>query len=232
MRIFLLTAGLFAGLLFSTSGAEQSSITKVNNNVATNNQGISVDPDFQQMMDSWPKGVATNGLICAIQIFRPAGAKELLPLCCVNVINTTTNWIKGYLDIPLQGLVEMELFDPLGNQVEKTAVGKGYDVWTDEQIERWINGRPRGGTAFRVSPLLYCKTNGRISFPEAFTLKKSGEYTLHLRMRLVQGDEDSLGQIHLQRIWLPEVVAKVQIRPEDIPLPDLPPNAQTNSLTK
>jgi hypothetical protein len=231
MRTALVVTSLFMGCFLAQSGDEQSAATNIGNNVDTNNYKVDYDTDFQRMLDSWPKGAVTNGLACALQLFRPSGGRDLLPLCSVNVVNTTTNWVKGYLNVPLQGLIYMELFDSQGKQVKKTTKGKEYVLWTDKQIEDWINGRPRE-LGFSIPPLLCNQANGSISFPEEFALTQPGEYSFHLRMRLVQNKKDASGRLFLQTTWLPEVIAKVQIRPEDIPPPDLPSNAQTNSLNK
>jgi hypothetical protein len=51
-------------------------------------------------------------------------------------------------------------------------------------------------------------------------------------MQLVDGKWDASKNLHLQPTWLPEVVAKVQIRPEDNPQPKTLPSVQTNAPAK
>jgi len=50
------------------------------------------------------------------------------------------------------------------------------------------------------------------SVSEAFAITASGEYELHLQMRLVQIGKDRFGTAHYPVTWLPEAVIKVQIR--------------------
>jgi len=53
-----------------------------------------------------------------------------------------------------------------------------------------------------------------------------------VQMPLIQRVGNDEANPELKIIWLPEVFAKVEIRPEDIPLENLPATNQTNSPAK
>ena len=113
------------------------------NNYETNNYNTVlygpraiVDPDMQGTVDSWFKGAKTNNIVCAIS-FAPVFEKGS-PIFYVNLINTTTNYIRGLLAIPIQNRANIGLMDSEKNVVPKTEAGKKYNVWTDQQIKDWF----------------------------------------------------------------------------------------------
>lgn len=178
---------------------------------------------------------STNGLACVLWVETawPLQNSQLLPACLVYVTNATTNRI-WWLFMPATNLFNIELFDSQGKSVEKTSLGKMFDLpLTQKRISDWYNDKHwqimRHGRAFEVYPSMRIQTRS-FSIPEAFEIKEAGEYTLHVQMRLIGNGPDSSG--HFPITWLPEAVAKVQIRPEDIPPENLLPNVQTNSSAK
>jgi hypothetical protein len=189
------------------------------------------DPDLQKMIDTWAKGAETNGIVCAID-FAPSSRKGS-PIFYVNLINETTNFIRGLLRIPFDGHANIELLDPKGKPAPKTDAGKKVGAWTDQQIKDWFENhrekpfaekKPKG-IADILFPLWPATISNGINLAQMFQLKQAGDYTLHFQMRVAQTKLNTSGEIELNIFWLPEVIAKVQVRPEDIP----PENVQTNS---
>ena len=169
------------------------------------------------------------------------------PICYVDGWGTYTNTIewKGFLWMPPTNLCRLKLFDSKGQPVEKTADGKMFDLpLTQEQIAAWDRAaqKKNGGNSSAWHLIFRPAHPGGLNIPTAgpivFTLQplfkvtEPGEYTLHLRLRLIQTKEDSSGQVYFPMVWMPEVTAKVQICPEDISPENLLPNGQTNSPTK
>jgi hypothetical protein len=244
LSIVILSEGLVAGIgaapTFVTNLATQLVTTAAKGVGATNNQRILVDPDIQDTVDSWAKGAAaTNGLVCAISV--DSAYWKGSPKFYVNVINTTTNWIRGYLRLPFEAFADIALLDSGGKPLPKTEAGKRVGSWTDRQIEDWFNElrRKRSSLAVKshsltdvVFPLLSTQVSAGINLREMFLLKQAGEYTLHLRMRVAQTKLNAAGKIVLEIMWLPDVVAKVQVRPEDIPPESVLPAGRTNSPAK
>ena len=201
---------------------------------------VIVRPEMQDTVDSWFKGKATNGLVCAVNFDRPYGNKKS-PLFNVAVINATTNFIHAFLKVPLEASANIELLDPKGKPVAKTEAGKQINPWSDQQITDWFNDLLEKRSHFQAKsgsitgtffPLLDFQVRGEVSLPHLFQLKQAGEYTLHLKMKVAFTRLNTAGKIEMNIFWLPEVVAKVQIRPEDIPLENRPATSQTNSPAK
>ena len=241
MRKIFLVIMIFIGICFVTNADGQSMVTNgtgtMANSVVGTNRPISRlydDPDLQKMIDSMDKGAETNGLVCAIYVSRPSGAKDLLPTICVNVINTTTSWVHGGLNLPREVLFKIKMYDSHGVEVKRTKEGERFEDWSQGQIEEWFREQVRlrrKGRWIDVAPLNYAQVGGRISLPELFQLEEAGEYTLHLRMPLIQVQKKASGKFIYKTTWLPEVVAKVQILPEDIASLKSP-NIQSNSPTR
>jgi hypothetical protein len=183
--------------------------------------------EIWEQIDSWPKGDMTNGIFCAVQMFSKTA-------CCAFIANTTTNTVAGYLHLPFEAISEIELFDPQGRPVAKTAADRQISYWTQEQIKdllKQVNPTTMSRKGyFGIHALFYAQISNEFSISQAFQVKQPGEYTFHLSVRLVKNEQDKVG--NFLTTLLPEVVAKVQIRPEDIPPENLPPNVQTNSPTK
>jgi hypothetical protein len=137
------------------------------------------------------------------------------------------------LRLPAAQLCRIALIDARGEQVKKTSLGMTFGLpLSQEQIDwsrhHWSNSHqsiflkvtPNGVPESADVPTEICN----FSVKDAFDIEEAGEYELHLQMRLVQIGTDSSGKFHYPVTWLPEVVAKIQIQPEDI--------ASTNFLTK
>ena len=131
--------------------------------------------------------------------------------------------------------------------VPKTDAGKKVVAWTDQQIKDWFeNNREKPpqflgsrksvqdtkGIADMLFPLWPTQISSDVSLPQLFQIGKEGEYVLHFQLRMAQIKVDASGKMELNIFWLPEVVAKVEIRPEDIQLENLPATSQTNSPVK
>ena len=104
----------------------------------------------------------------------------------------------------------IKLIDPTGTLVAKTAKGLQFGLpLTSQQIIDWNSEMM--ARRWRSRLLMICPSQSRMvgvfSIPEMFEIKQAGEYTLHVRMRLI---------INMQCAWLPEAIGKVLIRPEDI----------------
>jgi hypothetical protein len=236
MKNLILTFGVATLLVLSTQ-ARSADLAGL---------GIRVFPtnDFQSAVDEQTNLVSfspfaklaslgqllkTNGLECS---FEPTSG-------WVYIQNHTTN-DTGCLRMPATNLFRIALLDERGRQVEKTPFGSRFG-WPllEPQIDAWLHhGRllhqskfvhflPKGVDKFDV-PTPICTIN----LKDAFTIRKPGDYQLHLQMRLIQVGKDPSGKLHYLVTWLPEVTAKVAIQLKDIPRANLSPSAETNSLAK
>ena len=190
----------------------------------TTNEYLKGYRDFWEQVDSWPKGEITNGLFCMVQIL-PKGN------CCVYVANITTNDILGCLRLPIEAVSKIDLFDQQGKPVVKTDAGKQFTFWTQKQIKAWydeMNKRRWGRRGFRINAMFYQQISGDVSLTQLFQINQPGEYTLHVSVLSVKSEQDKSG--NLLAILLPEVIAKVQIRSEDIPSTNSIPSSQTNLM--
>ena len=93
-KITLLTA-VFLGLVAGISSSAQPSSQTIVEPITKRDAGL------QAEIDSWPKGAETNGIFCAIS-FAPSSWKGS-PVFYVNLVNATTNLIRGFLRIPFEG---------------------------------------------------------------------------------------------------------------------------------
>jgi hypothetical protein len=193
------------------------------------------DPDLQNAINSWAKGAETNGIVCGIS-FAPYTEKES-PIFYVNLINQTTNFVRGLLRMPLEAYAHFDLLDAGGKSVPKTETGAKVGTWTDQQVIHWCERllksakgkkQPKGYSDI-LFPLLPETVSSGISIPRMFQLKQPGDYTLHFRMCVVQAEVAPSREIDLKMFWMPEAVADVPIRPADIGLSDSPSHSETNS---
>jgi hypothetical protein len=163
-------------------------------------------------------GAETNGLACG-QAFR--GELQAADLTCVvYVLNKTTNVVSGCLLPSLENVLAIKLIDAQGNAVEKTEAGKKFGQFmTAKQAEEWHDNNVntlyyrRGGSFFVGSSHHQV---GYFSVPRAFQLKQAGEYTLEVRMCLMQRIRDTTGKVSYSITLLPEVRAKVRIQPKNL----------------
>ena len=151
------------------------------------------------------------------------------PVCFVELSNNRIgNFARNqtnqdyFLNMPRENLFAIELLDASGKPVGKTDSGSQFGLpLTDKQVTDWYNKSISHANPRRSATLIAILPHealpvGFFSIPEMFDIKEAGEYTLHVRMRLI---------MNMQFVWLPEATSKVQIRPEDI----LPPPGQTNT---
>ena len=135
----------------------------------------------------------------------------------------------GCLRMPATNLLRITLLDTHGHEIKKTEAGEIYGLpLSQDQIETWrrhwnnphermlITLFPNGIPQYDL-PTEICN----FCIKDVFEIKEAGEYELHLQLRLVQVGIDRFGNVHYPVTWLPEVVVKVQVRSEDIVLPDL-----------
>jgi hypothetical protein len=203
-----------------------------NGDAITNKSYPRLDTFMREMISRWFKGAETNGMSCAVTFL---GAGPECPVCYVSLINDTTNNVYGVFRPSPGMLFDVELFDSKSNSMAKTEVGKTYgQPLTQQQLNDWFEKHMdrHGEELQRVPPSMVISPFSEFSISEVFLLQKPGEYTLHLRMRLMQHQQDASGHFYFSVMWLPAVVADFHLRPEDIPPTNLPLNHQTNSLAK
>ncbi len=187
----------------------------------------------------------TNGLKCLVEIssrvpMRGGEALAKPPVCWVSLINQSTDFI-GCLNMPVKNLCRVALLDNRGGEIQKTKLGEIYGKpLTQHEIEVWRNHwtnahqtiytrlTANGIKKYADEPSEICS----FSIKDLFIIETPGEYELHLQLRLIQVGADSSGKLCYPISWLPEVVAKVQIRQEDVPHKNVLANAQTNSPAK
>lgn len=195
--------------------------------------------------------IVDTNVSCKLSIEQHSGwVASPSPLCMVRLANSANCRVWG-LHLPIEMLVAIDLFNKNGQQVEKTNYGKTTGLpLTQKQINDWFLPRRIAhgsmAQAFEASSTFTPEVGG-FSIPKAFKLNQAGEYTLHVRMRLIQSCvSDSSGTIRtnildaqdlghnrtaptvFQSVWLPEVTAKIQIRPEDIVLTNAVSDSKTN----
>ena len=177
----------------------------------------------------------TNGVGCILRISytQPFRQNAQPPFCMPVVVNETTNIRLDFMTLPLEGTCEMKLLDATGAKVKKSEVGHKYVFWTRAQIDKWYSENfSREMTIFPVAYLLPgCSQEFHPGFciPQAFALKEPGEYTLCVRLKLLQNRvRDAAGAFVYRFIDPPEAVAKVTIRAEDIQPTAPPPSVETN----
>jgi len=188
---------------------------------------MSFFPDVQLVNVS--EMLKTNGLKCLVGGAVPLWSSDIPTLdpsgCSIFVYNYSTTGNVGCLRMPATNLCRIILLDKQGHKVKKTALGMMYG-WplSQEQIEdwrhHWHNSHQRMLVSINAmgSPKPYYDAIEmcHFSLKDAFEIKKAGEYELHVQLRLIQVGKDSSGKIYYPVTWLPEVVAKIHIRPEDI----------------
>jgi hypothetical protein len=184
---------------------------------------VIVDANMQDTVDTWFKGASTNGIVCAIGFAH--SYRKGAPVFEVNIINATTNFIRGFLRFPFEKSVNLKLLDSGRLPVPKTEKGEKIKVGTDQELEEWFEEnrqkpgddperkvtRNSKGIVDILFPLMSHQISSEISLPQLFKLKRAGEYELHLQMRAALVRVDSADKITLTMFSFPEVVAKVQI---------------------
>ncbi len=191
----------------------------ITNSHYASGQRIQVENDLQGMVDSWSKGLAKNGLACGVAVL-PATANSGLAI--VNhVINTTTNYIQGLLNLPDEALADVRLYDLMQKEVPRSAFGEHFGMWTNLQIETWFGGflsrrasqsAKSGSITYTIFPLSTFQLGNPIEIAKLFKVRQSGEYTLHVRTRIAKTRLDSSGKIVLDIYWLPEAISKLSIQ--------------------
>jgi hypothetical protein len=181
----------------------------------------------------------TNGLSCVLWISNaPVYSGQESPVCKILVNNTSTNILTCWAMYPNIN-TKIELLNSKGQPVEKKEAGKQYGTITNyEQLKKmvenrrveWSSGRARTDGFIRILPGQDWGTVFSIS--ELFELKEPGEYTLKARVCLIQRLAWEDRQPVLKFTRLPEVTAKIQLRPEDVTPENLLPSGQTNSPAK
>jgi len=180
----------------------------ISNSPYASGQRVLVENDLQAMVDSWSKGSATNGLVCGVAVL-PANANSGLTIVSY-VINTTTNYIQGLLNLPDEALVDVRLYDFMQKEVPRSAVGERFGTWTNKQIEAWYGGflsrrasQPvkSGSITYTIFPLSIYQVGNPLEIIKCFKVRQSGEYMLHVRTRIAKTRLDSSGKIVLSIYW-------------------------------
>ena len=172
-------------------------------------------PWFGTMLDL-PQIVGTNGLTCLFDV----------PNESVYVFNRTGD-VVPCLRMPLRDVCKVVLLDNRGHKVKKTGLGKRYGLRPSQaEIENWRAHWPVAGQSiflhlvsnqdpwFLNRPTMVCQLN----LFDIFDIKRPGDYTLHLQLRLIQAAEDVSGKTYYPLTLLPEVVAYLKIEPKDLPV--------------
>ncbi len=189
------------------------------------NIGTKISLDAQdrtiQGDEFYASGAEIDGMACALNLPQLRQSQVQPPICDVYALNKTTNVVSDCQLPSLENILGIELFDSKGWPVRKSDYGSRFgDFMTRKEIEKWHNDyyvrnhHSKGGGFYVPPPHAYV---GRFSIGQAFKLKEAGEYTLRVRLALIQRKSGALGaKATLTIIWLPEVSAKVQIRAADL----------------
>lgn len=241
MTILVLTrefVGTTDGQQLHTTSIETTSSTNANSNLSVPTSAV--ERFKRELLEFSNKGLATNGLSCAVEFDRHVNVsrdrvKILPPIVIAYILNATSNYARGCLNLPEEALYQIDLIDRYGKQVEKTAIGKTFKPWSEKHIQDWLDEQLRNrtrGAFFTIFPWMSNQIGGGVSLPKVFQLEYPGEYTVHLRMPVISFIRDALGHRIIETTELPEVVAVVQVFTEDITAAHLLRNVQTNSPTK
>ena len=202
------------------------------------------------------KIVVDTNVSCTLLIDQRFGMDDVgpAPICFVRLTNSANSILQG-LRLSAEQLFAIHLVDAKGQRVEKTEYGKQFGLpLTQKEIRDWFRPKRRSWAWFYI-PLNPSDTWHHMdvrwfSVPKAFKLNTAGEYILYVRMRLIQtGVSDAAGTIRsnifdfpypapktesisFQSVWLPEVTAKIQIRPEDIVVTNAVSDTKTNYPTR
>jgi hypothetical protein len=183
--------------------------------------------------------VVDTNVFCTLYIKQFSdGNFDPPPICIVGLTNSTRSRVWS-ASLPASMLFAVDLVDTNGHFIEKTEYGKGFGLpLTQKQVnERFLPKRIAHGSmaAGYLAQAGLTPTVGEFSIPKAFNLKQPGEYTLYIRLRLIQSCvSDSSGTIRtnifdaqyfgsnrtnatvFQSIWLPEISTNLQIHSGNI----------------
>lgn len=230
MRLLFLTMAAVLYILFAGESVAQ----QVTNNPATlvDTNLVAIGLSIERRDAWWGYGPSP---ICFVRLDNKNSSTNS---------NVPNSGIFG-LRLSADKLFAINMVDANGQFVKKTEYGKEFgQALTQKQLNDWITPiRIQGNLLkawFEIPPAIstwqHQRDVGTFSISKAFSLTKAGEYTLHVRMRLIQSHFiDSAGTIirtnifgpyfgssgrttltAFQFVWFPEVTVKVQIRPEDI----------------
>lgn len=199
----------------------------------------------QSWKESWSKGEEMNHVACAISVTALGAHRGDINVCLLCMTNTAFRGLR----LPPQMLYSIDMYDASNNFVKKTDYGKEIGCLISQNIvTNWFFNIPknmRPSAFFLVkqysweSVTSYDKyepeKNNNLNLFRIFQLNKSGEYTIHLRMRLVQTAFVDKAQtsprknifegqswnyrkcVFLLDTWLPEVVVNVSLNKRDFP---------------
>lgn len=163
------------------------------------------------------------GVKCVLQMLSQEQYKgQKLPAFQISVAATKTNQLGRVWTSYSTNYLEVDLLKPDGSSALRTSLGSNYVVFpTSQQVktvfERAVRESRRDAfRSFRMikaisSPdrtaLIHITT---FSLPELFNLEV-GEYTLKVRMRLLEEQVDKFGNVQFGTVVLPEVAARIQV---------------------
>ena len=199
-----------AGAL-STDGIGTNSAEFTNLTIFGPPYGTNSIPNLKEMLK-------TNGLASWVETSRHP------PVCHVYVYNRSTNDL-ACLRMPAKNLCRIGLFDSLGREVNKTALGRSYGEplsqgqikdwrqnWSDRHQSMFLRLIPNGNPRYANMPTEICS----FKVGDAFEIKTPGTYELHIQLSLVQIGIDDLKEFHFPVTTLPEIVRKITIEREEI----------------
>jgi hypothetical protein len=221
--IFLLLAVFFMRVLLARSEEIQSNLN-LPDIVVTNFLGSKADWIFSQS--------TTNGLIYGITSPSVMRRHPNEKWGAIVISLATNNDHSVFMGQSSESCLDLNLFDPNGNPVKKTALGKTFgNPVVQATLEKafWEKG---GRIMFSLHHPYPVKLFTVPGVSQLFVLKEPGEYTLHVKMRLIKNSGNVSGHPQFQQIWLPEIIVKIETRPEDISTENLPSSVQTNSPAK
>lgn len=180
----------------------------------------------------------TNGLEPVIEILdfplrRHSGRVAFFPpVCVVKVVSHVANDFTC-MTMPASDLCNIALFDDQKKEVEKTIEGRSYgNALSDQDInkwhQQWIQDQKGDGSQTTFESIFAAeypdpRAQARIqicafSLKDTFKITRSGNYELHVQLRLFQPAKDVFGNFHFPAVDLPETVIPVYIDSRDIPL--------------
>jgi hypothetical protein len=209
------------------AGQSSQTVTNSVRDIIIETNNVNATDPLQRPDELLAQLIKTNGLYCDILISRHEylGETKLVPLCIVSLVNTTTNFIRGCANLPIENLFKTALSDSQGKWVKTTKSGSMFgQTWSQKQIDEWWKTLSDQRISRRAL-FIYPKVDNEpmiqqvayFNITDVFQIEQPGEYTLHLQMRLIRFEYDPHNQHHYSTTWLPEATAKVQIRAEDLP---------------
>jgi hypothetical protein len=176
---------------------------------------------------------ASNGLVCELKLQNVVKEDYSKITCVVSISNRSTNTFESCWVHYDPSYLIIELLDSDNKPVNRTANGIVFNKYPNQQqlkeqistrYREWITNRARTPGFRPIFPLAENQISINVCLSDLFHLDKSGVFTLKVLTPLIQNQKTNKNA-DFKIIWLPPVVAKIQIRSGDI----LPASQTTNS---